>query len=447
MTKTNPNLIIIDDDRDFSASLKQLLEVEGYSVKVYHDPVAALRSISTDFNGVVLLDVRMPRASGEDVLKAILDRDAQQPVIHITGHGDIPMAVRALKQGAYGFFTKPLQLDEFMHDLQRALSSRAVELERRNLARQIEVRDDLFNIVPGTSAPMVKLRHLIAKTGVAGVDVLIAGETGSGKELVAQALHQVSERAGPFIAINCGNLSVEHSAEELFGFEDADKEGADRIQAGCFERANGGTLLLDEIESMPVDTQVRLLRVLQERTIQRVNGIDEIPFDVRIFAATKSDLKGLVAQGTFREDLFYRLNVITLAVPPLRERGADAVILFEHFLLSNAGDKPESDSITAELMSDLLSHDWPGNVRELKNAADRYAAGLQVFAGDENAEQGSRANSLSVRVADYEKGLIEATLSHNKGSIKRTMLDLDVPRKTLHDKMIKYSIDRERFCD
>lgn len=447
MTKASVNVIIIDDDRDFSASLKQLLEVEGHSVKVYHDPVAALRSISAEFNGVVLLDVRMPRASGEDVLKAILDRDAQLPIIHITGHGDIPMAVRALKQGAYGFFTKPLQLDDFMHDLQRALSSRSVELERRNLARQIEVRDDLFNIVPGTSAPMVRLRHLIAKTGVAGVDVLIAGETGSGKELVAQALHQVSGRKGSFIAINCGNISIGHSAEELFGYEDADSQGAERIQAGCFERANGGTLLLDEIESMPMETQVRLLRVLQERTVQRVNGIDEIPFDARIFAATKSDLTDLVAQGKFREDLFYRLNVVTLTVPPLRDRGADSVILFEHFLQTNTGSEQESGSITAELMSDLLSHDWPGNVRELKNAADRYSAGLQVFGGDDEQEQRSRANSLSVRVADYEKGLIEATLAHNKGSIKRTMLDLDVPRKTLHDKMSKYNIDREQFCE
>jgi len=435
------NVVIIDDDLDFSKSLTQLLEVEGYAVEEFTNPLEAMEQIPLDFAGVVILDINMPRVSGVQVLVKLLDRDRTLPVIHVTGHGDIPMAVNALKEGAYGFFQKPLQTEEFLRDVGRALTSRHTELERRYLARQLEMRDDLFNQVIGTSEPMVKLRQQLLGIGSAGVDVLITGETGTGKEVVARALTRVSARSnGPFIAVNCGTLDEQRGIDILFGSETLLPNGETVVKQGRFEQANGGTLLLDEIESMPATMQVRLLRVLQERTLERENGNSVVTLDIRILATTKTELSVLVEDGAFREDLYYRMNGAVIIVPPLRDRGADPVILFEYFLQQHAGDTKE---VSPSLMSDLLSHDWPGNVRELQNAANRRAAGLAIFA-DENSGN-ERRNSLSARVTDFEKGLIEATLTHHQGSIKRTMLDLDVPRKTLYDKMTRHGLRKEDY--
>jgi len=442
---TDTTVFVIDDDRDFSESLVQLLEVEGHEVASFSDPFEAIKRVNTAFPGVILLDVRMPRVSGEDVLDRLLEIDTLLPVILITGHGDVPMAVRALKKGAYGFFTKPLQLDEFMNDVRRAIAARQIELERRKLAHQLEMRDGLIDVVVGTSPNMLALRKLIVKIGSADVDVLVQGETGSGKEVVSKAVIEASARRdAAFVAVNCGHISRERSAEELFGIETVNTEGETNVRAGKFELANGGVLLLDEIESMTPDIQVRLLRVLQERTLERINGLEEIKLDIRIIATTKVDLKQRVREGQFREDLFYRLNGVTLVIPPLRERGADPVILFENFIKDRSAGA-QTTPITPDLMTDLLSHDWPGNVRELQNAADRYVAGLSVFGDEEDLPD--RSTSLSARIAKFEKDLIVAALTHNKGSLKRTMLDLDVPRKTLHDKLTKYGLKRETFQD
>ncbi len=439
MTATG-DVVIIDDDQDFANSLTQLLEVEGHSVTHYSNPLTALDNIPQDYAGVVILDIRMPRISGVEVLVQLLERDRTLPVIHVTGHGDIPMAVNALKEGAYGFFAKPLQTEEFLRDVNRALISRHTELERRHLARQIKMRDDLYDLVIGSSDVMFRLRQRILAIGSADVDVLITGETGTGKEVIAQALTRVSTRSsGPFVAVNCGTLDEQRGVELLFGLETLLPSGELIVQPGRLEQANGGTLLLDEIESMPQAMQVRLLRVLQERTFERVNSNSGLPLDIRILATTKSDLGMLVKNQQFRQDLYYRLNGAVIVVPPLRERSADPVMLFEHFLQQ----QPDSSvDVTPSLMSDLLSHDWPGNVRELQNAANRFAAGLSVF--DESRDN-ERRNSLSARVADFERGLIEATLTHHQGSVKRTMLDLDIPRKTLYDKMTRHGLRKEDY--
>jgi len=398
------NIIIVDDDKDFAASLVQMLEVEDYNVKSFHDPALALKAISPDFDGVVIMDVRMPRHSGEDVLKILQKMDQTLPVILVTGHGDIPMAVRSLKEGAYGFFTKPLQVEEFLNDIKRAHETRAVELERRKLARQLEMRDDLLHLVSGTAPSMVQLRKLIIKVGSADVDVLIQGETGSGKEVVATALTRVSARAErPFVAVNCGNISSETGSEQLFGVVNTLPNGDTQLIQGRFEKANHGTLLLDEIESLPLPIQVKLLRVLQERKLERVNSMDEIELDLRVLATTKADLATLVEQGLFRQDLFYRLNGVTISIPPLRDRGADPVILFEQFL-NQRTDINDNYKVTTDEMSELMSHDWPGNVRELINVTERFAAGLSLFG---QSDKRSRADSLSARVANFEKGLIE----------------------------------------
>jgi len=250
---------VIDDDRDFSKSLVELLEGEGYTVTAYYDANLALAKISADYEGVVLLDIRMPSISGEVVLAQFIEKDRTLPVIHVTGHGDIPMAVRALKQGAYGFFTKPLDVDELLRDLHNAITTRHTELERRKLALQLSIRSDLTATVVGAAASMVALRETIAKVGSTSVDVLIRGETGTGKEVVAQAIMQTSPRRDEaFTAINCGHLSHEQATEELFGLETLLPSGETVVRSGHFERASGGTLLLDEIESMPVDMQMRL---------------------------------------------------------------------------------------------------------------------------------------------------------------------------------------------
>ncbi|MEE9333821.1 MAG: sigma-54 dependent transcriptional regulator [Granulosicoccaceae bacterium] len=440
--KNRTNVVIIDDDHDFSESLVQMLEVEGHLVSSYSDPDAACKAITPAYDGVVLLDVRMPRHSGEDILQRLHSMDAALPVILMTGHGDIPMAVRALKVGAYGFFAKPLQLDEFHNDIRRAQGTRAVEMERRKLARQLEMRDDLVQLVVGTSPLMVAVRQAILKIGSANTDVLIEGETGTGKKLVARALMKISARSSAqFVVVNCGILDADSCINELFGIEKLDDAGKKEIKLGRFELANGGTLLLDEVDSLTLDVQQRLLRFLQDRSIERVNTVNEITLDIRVLATTKADLSNLVKEGKIRQDLYYLLTGSTISMPPLRERGADPVILFERNVRARLPAE-STYAVSTDLMAELLSHDWPGNVRELANAAERYAAGLSVFSHDNN---NARSNSLSARVANFEKGLIEASLTQNQGSIKRTMLDLDVPRKTLHDKMSKYDIQRTDY--
>lgn len=438
MISTKRRVAIIDDDRDFSLSLIELLEVEGYTVTAYSSAIIALQQIDAEFDGVVLLDIRMPEISGEDVLPRLLKKDHTLPVIHITGHGDIPMAVKAVKNGAYSFFSKPLDIDELLRDLNKALTARSVELERRALASQITMRDDLETTVLGASIDIKKTRKRLVKISKSAVDVLVYGETGTGKELVSKEIVRLSDRKNaPFEAINCGHLTHLQATESLFGVETLLPSGETNTQIGKFEQANNGTVLLDEIESMPMEMQAKLLRVLQERKLERINSSTVQPLDLRVIATTKVNLLDKVKDGSFREDLFYRLSGVEIRLPPLRDRGTDAVLLFTHFL----AELKFSTDISPGLMSDILSHDWPGNVRELRNAANRYEAGLGIFTNEEM----DRKNSLAARVASFEKSLIELTLAQNAGSLKRTMLDLDVPRKTLYDKMTRHNISKEQF--
>ena len=276
--------------------------------------------------------------------------------------------------------------------------------------------------------------------------MLISGEPGSGKEVVARALHDVSARRdGPFVAVNCGAVATNLIDDELFGHEAGAFTDAKKPRKGRFERAHGGTLFLDEIESMSPQTQIRLLRVLQERRIERLGGEGEIAVDVRILAATKRDLRQMAESGDFRSDLYYRLNVASLAIPPVRERGADAAVLFEAFATEKAAESGTAvRPIDGALLARILSHDWPGNVREIRNAAERYVIGLPILDGDGPAIEGGEG-SLADRVADYEKRLIEAALTESGGSIKDAMEALGTPRKTLQDKMTKYGIRRDDF--
>ena len=439
-------VLLIEDDPDFRASLEQLFELEDIAVRAVANPRDALAALTAEFGGVVVSDIRLPGLDGESVLQAIKQVDEEIPVILMTGHGDIPMAVRALKAGAYDFLEKPFENADLLREVKHALQVRDAVIEKRRLSRQLEHRDALVDTVVGTSKKMQALRLEILAIGSSGADVLISGETGSGKEVVARALHDVSARRdGPFVAVNCGAVAANLIDDELFGHEAGAFTDAKKPRKGRFERAHGGTLFLDEIESMSAQTQIRLLRVLQERRIERLGGEGEIAVDVRILAATKRDLRQMAESGDFRSDLYYRLNVASLAIPPVRERGADAAVLFEAFATEKAAESGNAvRPIDGALLARILSHDWPGNVREIRNAAERYVIGLPILDGDgAGVEDGE--GSLADRVAEYEKRLIEAALTESGGSIKDAMEALGTPRKTLQDKMAKHGIRRDDF--
>jgi len=325
MSKRDRNIVIIDDDRDFSKSLVELLQLEGYAVTAFYDANIALRQIDSSFDGVILLDIRMPELSGEEVLLQLMQKDSALPVIHITGHADIPAAVNALKHGAYSFFSKPLEVDFLLKDINNAMKGRHTEIERRYLENQLLERDNLSFSITGASPKIEALRKAISTIGKSDVDVLIRGETGSGKEVVAKALVQQSNRANDvFLAVNCGHLTHFQATEELFGLETLLSNGEISVRQGQLERAVGGTLLLDEIECMPLEMQSRLLRVLQERSFERINGSASVPLDIRVIATTKVNLNLNVSNNLFRQDLYYRLSGIELDVPPLRERHTDS---------------------------------------------------------------------------------------------------------------------------
>ncbi len=439
-------VMLIEDDPDLRASLEQLLELEDIPARVFANPRDGLAALSAEFAGIVVSDIRLPGLDGEHVLQEIKAVDEEIPVILMTGHGDIPMAVRALKAGAYDFLEKPFENVDLLREVKHALQVREAVIEKRRLSRQLEHRDALVDTVVGTSKKMQALRLEILAIGSSGADVLIFGETGSGKEVVARALHDVSARRdGPFVAVNCGAVPANLIDDELFGHEAGAFTDAKKPRKGRFERAHGGTLFLDEIESMAPETQIRLLRVLQERRIERLGGEGEIAVDVRILAATKQDLKQMSEAGDFRSDLYYRLNVASLAIPPVRDRGADAAVLFEAFAAEKAAEAGRPvRMIDGALLARILSHDWPGNVREVRNAAERFVIGLPILDGAGlPAEDG--AGSLADQVAAYEKRLIEGALRESGGSIKDAMEALGTPRKTLQDKMSKYGIRRDDF--
>ena len=445
-----PNTVyLVDDDPDHRRATAQTLSLEGFEVEEFELGQALLDVIALTSEGVIVCDVKLPGKSGEQVFEECRDIDADLPVILISGHADIPMAVRSVKKGAFDFFEKPLEPEDLILAVRNAMNYRTAILENRRLTAEMEFQDTLEKRLLGQSAAMSKLRADIIRVAGFEADVLIQGETGSGKELVANAIHDLSARTGgPFIAVNCGALPENLVESELFGHEKGAFTGTANRHIGRFERAQGGTILLDEVESMPLKVQVRFLRVLQERVIERVGGEKEIPVDVRVIAATKTKLKGLVEDGSFREDLYYRLNVANLLIPALRNREADAYLLFRHYVKEEAErNGVEAPDIGAEMTARVLAHDWPGNVRELANAAECFVLGMPVLGNGADAASGVTATSgkLPDRVMAYEREIIAASLKSNGGSIKDTAEELGLPRKTLQDKMTKYALKRNEF--
>ncbi|GHG66469.1 C4-dicarboxylate ABC transporter [Alishewanella longhuensis] len=444
---------LLDDDNSILDALAQGLMLEGWQCRTFNQPVVLLRELTENFAGVILTDLNMPEMDGLSVLKAVQQRDADLPVVLLTGYGDISIAVNAMQLGAYSFIEKPVNHTELHKTLQQALEKRQLCLQNRRLSAQLrESRRGRVQLI-GDSPAINQMRNLLDLVLDTPADVLIEGETGSGKEMVARYLHDNSARSDQhFVAINCGAIPEQLIESELFGSEAGAFTGADKKRIGKFEFANGGTLFLDEIESTPLSVQIRLLRVLEERKVTPLGSNQSINLNIRVVAATKTNLEQLSQQGDFRLDLYYRLNLLQVAIPPLRQRRQDIPLLFKHFAMLAAAryHKPVLPLNQLQLDS-LLSHSWPGNVRELRNLAERY-----VLLGPEAAfmQQGlalpdtiGSAMGLSERVAFFEQMLIEEALNATKGSIKETMQALNLPRKTLYDKMRKYGLIRSQFKD
>jgi two-component system C4-dicarboxylate transport response regulator DctD len=435
--------MFVDDEQEIRSAVAQGLSLRDFSVTCHDDAAVALREISAEFDGTVVSDLRMPGMDGLNLLKSVREIDADIPVILVTGHADVQLAVKAMRDGAYDFIEKPFAMADLASVVSHAIDKRRLVLENRNLRVALAERDGLQHMLVGRSATMVALRTDVAAAAATDVDVLIQGETGTGKEVVARALHRFSDRAsGPFVAINCGALPAEIIESELFGHERGAFTGASAQRIGKFEHANGGIVFLDEIESMPLDLQVKLLRVIETRTIERLGANEPIALDIRILAATKRDLLAASHDGEFRADLYYRMNVANLQLPALRHHREDIVDLVTHLVDEAAVRyrRPLPD-IGAALLSDLAQRDWPGNVRELRNVVDRIVIGLDPSEPDIAGEEPTLANHVEA----CERQVIQASLAAHQGRLKECYTALGVSRKTLYDKMVRYGLQRADF--
>ena len=444
-------VLLIDDDREVLDATRQTLELEGFVVEATARPESALGTLGPSWPGVVVTDVRMPGLDGFALLERVRAADPEVPVVLVTGHGDIAMAMRAVRAGAYDFIEKPAEPGHLVEVVRRALAHRRLVLENRSLRARLADGGSLEARIIGRSPAVERLRAAVAGLADAEVDVLLFGETGTGKELVARSLHDAGRRrAGNFVALNCGALPDSIIESELFGHEPGAFTGAQGRRIGKLEHADGGTLFLDEIESMPMHLQVKLLRVLQERVIERIGGNQPIPLDLRVVAATKVDLLRLAGEGKFREDLYYRLNVVTVPLPPLRERREDVPLLLRHFLdAAAARARRPAPPVDAAALVRLAAHGWPGNVRELRNVAERMALGLgDGLAGDPvTGTAGGGIEPLAEQMDRIEKQLIEDALARCGGRVGETADKLGITRKTLYLKMRHHGLQRGDFAE
>ncbi len=447
--KPNLTVFLVEDDTDLQLGCVQALQLADIAVRAFDSVEAVLPHLSPGMAGVVVTDMRLPGAHGLALIDEARDIDPDLPVIMITGHGDVNLAVQAMRSGAYDFIPKPFSPEQLVEVVQRALDKRRLTLEVANLRRALTLSEGLEGKLVGHSLAISRVRQLVMEVADSPVDVLIRGETGTGKEVVARALHDLSRRRNaPYVALNCGGLPDTLLDSELFGHEPGAFTGAQKRRIGRIEHANGGTLFLDELESMPLGVQVKLLRVLQERCIERLGSNQSIPVDVRVVAATKDDLLARAQQGSFRADLVYRLNVVNIALPALRERREDIPMLLEHFMLLAASryDRPEPRLPQAQLRQ-LMARDWPGNVRELRNVADALVLGVgpqwvSPHAAPSEALGGTGEPGLAETVEQFERSLIADALERHVGNVGQTAKALRIPKTTLVDKLRKHGLGR-----
>lgn len=443
-----PSVYLIDDDNDLRKAMTQTLELAGLAVTSHASGAEALETLDANFDGIVVSDIRMPGIDGLALFRRIATFDKDLPVILVTGHGDIPMAVQALQDGVYDFIPKPFAADRLVQSVRRALEKRRLVMENRALKRAAETAGDGLPLI-GQTLVMERLRQTIRHIADTDVDVLVAGETGSGKEVVATLLHNWSRRRdGNFVALNCGALPETVIESELFGHEQGAFTGALKKRVGRIEHASGGTLFLDEIEAMPPATQVKMLRVLEAREITPLGTNQVRPVDIRVIAAAKIDLGDPAQRGDFREDLYFRLNVVTLSIPPLRERRDDIPLLFSHFL-TRAAERFKRDvpHISPAVQQHLMTHAWPGNVRELSHFAERVALGVEGPLGQPIAVVEQSGFALPERLERYEAEILKEALRAQRGDVKATIEALGIPRKTFYDKLQRHGINRADYAE
>ena len=447
-------VFFVDDEAPLRHAVQQGLELCGHNVTCFATARLAEAQLGRNLYGVLVSDIKMPDMDGFALLRRALEIDAALPVVLVTGHGDVPLAVEAMRAGAYDFIEKPFDTSHLASVVARALEKRRLVLENRALRQELETGSGLEARLVGRSPAMERLRGQVRALADTDADVLLVGETGSGKEVVARALHDCGARAeGPFVAINCGAVPADIIESELFGHVAGAFTGAQKPRTGKLEFADGGTVLLDEIESMPPDLQVKLLRAIETRSIERLGSNATVPLDLRFVAASKADLAAACKAGRFREDLYYRLNVVSLAVPSLRERREDVPLLFNHLAReARTRYRREIPELDGDLLTALMAHDWPGNVRELRNAADRFVLGMGdvvpggvAVGGTDSADQGPLSGPLAERLDAVEKSILEAELRRQGGSLKATYEALGLSRKTLYDKLQRHGLRREDF--
>ncbi|TWB58122.1 two-component system C4-dicarboxylate transport response regulator DctD [Rhizobium sp. ERR 922] len=429
--EASQKILLVEDDGPFNAALTDSFVIAGFDVETHGDGQSALASLATALPGVIVSDIRLPRIDGHDLLEAVLARDPDLPVILMTGHGDIAMAVGALKQGAYDFIAKPFATDHLIASVRRALETRRLVLENRRLRQAAAEAEDAAPLL-GQTAVMARLRETIRQVANADVDVLIEGETGTGKELVARLIHRWSRRrARSFVSVDCASLPDAIADEVLFG---------NRARRGRIAEADRGTLFLDEIDSMSPMLQGRLLRVAEERELPSVSG-ESTPVDLRIVAATKNAPHGSVAENRVRADLLYRLETVRIRIPPLRERRADIGLLFSAFLDEAARlhgvPRPPID---AAMEARFLTDDWLGNVRELRNYATQVALGLASACSQPSVELG-----LSDQMDHFEANILRATLERYGGDISEVAQALKLPRRSLYARLQRHGINPSAY--
>jgi two-component system C4-dicarboxylate transport response regulator DctD len=425
-------VFLVEDDPIVRRGSEQALQLADIDVVSFADAESAIQALEVERPWAVVTDLKLPRRDGLDVLREVRQRDRELPVVLVTGHGDVSMAVQAMRDGAYDFIEKPFSSEKLVGTVRRAIERRTLMMENRQLREQLPGGGPVPII--GQSPGMQDLRRKIAALAPADVDILLHGETGAGKEIVARTVHALSGRQGPFVALNCAALPETIIESEIFGHEAGAFTGAAKRRIGRIEHANGGTLFLDEIESMPMAIQLKLLRVLQEREVERLGSNQSIPVDCRVIAAAKEDLKQLSEHGKFRADLYYRLNVVSIAIPPLRKRPGDVPLLMAHFMKEAARRfKVDPPRWSDQDMLRWQQHDWPGNVRELQNVAERVCLGVD----DELTSGDPLATSLTARLELVERAMIRDAMGIAEGHVAKAADLLQIPRKTLYDKLQK----------
>ena len=453
-------ILIIDDSEDVCAHLAEYLRAEDYEVETSTDGAASISLLESNFYDIVLTDLKMPGVDGMEILRYLKEHAPESICIILTGYGTIKNSVEAIKLGAFDYLTKPVKLDEILITVQRALEHRDLKRENVNLRNQLKKKYQFENII-GDNEKIQKIFETIEKVADTDSTILILGESGTGKELIAKAIHYNSyRREGPFVPVNCAAIPSELLESELFGHEKGAFTNAIRTRIGRFELANGGTLFLDEIGDMSPNLQSKLLRVLQERQFDRVGGIKTIKIDIRVIAATHQNLKKTVEEGKFREDLYYRLNVIPIEVPPLRKRVSDMPLLIHHFINQfNKSKNRQIQDLEPEALKRLMQYHWPGNVRELENVIERVVilSNKEIITVEDLPEKFQSPQetghmvpegipeegiSLDTAVSEFEKALILQALNKTGWVKNKAAQLLNLNRTTLIEKIKRQNLRR-----